>query len=50
MEWLAYGIPTIILLGALVYGVLRSGKLNRNEKRQLDNNVRATQSRDDPQK
>jgi hypothetical protein len=50
MEWLAYGIPTLILLAALIYGVMRAGWLTPRERRQLDANTEAAQRRDDPQK
>jgi hypothetical protein len=50
MEWLAYGIPTIILLALLIYGASRAGWFNRAERRQLDANTEAAQRRDDPQK
>jgi len=50
MEWLAYGIPTVILLAALIYGAARAGWFTRAEKRQLDANTEAAQRRDDPQK
>lgn len=50
LYWFAYGIPTIILLAALIYGVHRAGWLNPREERQLDANTRAAQERDDPQR
>lgn len=50
MEWLAYGIPTVVLLAALIYGVMRAGWLTPREKRQLDANTEAAQRRDDPHK
>ena len=50
MEWLAYGIPTIILLALLIYGASRAGWFNIAERRQLDANTEAAQRRDDPQK
>jgi hypothetical protein len=41
----------IVLLGIVIaYGVTRSGRLSRRERRQLDENTRAAQNRDDPQK
>ena len=41
----------IVLLGAIIaYGMMRSGRLGRRERRQLDENTRAAQNRDDPQK
>jgi hypothetical protein len=41
----------IVLLGIVIaYGVTRSGRLSRRERRQLDENTRVAQNRDDPQK
>jgi hypothetical protein len=47
--WFAYGIPTIILLIALVYAVNRAGWFSPREERQLDANTRKDQERNDPQ-
>lgn len=43
MEWLAYGIPTLILLAALAYAALRAGTLSRAERVRIDAATRATQ-------
>jgi hypothetical protein len=48
--WIAYGIPTIILLIALIYAVNRAGWFSPREERQLDANTRMAQERDDPQR
>ncbi|WP_458759577.1 hypothetical protein ACSVBT_01960 [Afipia sp. TerB] len=48
--WIGYGIPTIILLAAIIYGVMRAGWLRPGEKRRLDNATRHVQRREDPQK
>lgn len=40
LYWIAYGIPTIILLIALIYAVHRAGWLSPREERQLDANTR----------
>jgi hypothetical protein len=51
MEWLAYGIPTIVLLTLLIYAANRAGWFSKAEKRQIDANTDAAQHRDDdPQK
>ena len=47
--WFAYGIPTIILLIALIYAVNRAGWFSPREERQLDANTRRAQERDDSQ-
>lgn len=47
--WIAYGIPTIILLIALIYAIRRAGWLSPREERQLDANTRMAQERDDPE-
>jgi hypothetical protein len=39
LYWIAYGIPTIILLIVLIYAVRRAGWLSPREKRQLDANT-----------
>ena len=49
LYWIAYGIPTIILLIVLIYAVRHAGRLSPREKRQLDANTRMAQERDDPQ-
>ncbi|MET4036603.1 cytochrome c-type biogenesis protein CcmH/NrfF [Bradyrhizobium sp. JR7.2] len=43
-------IGAFILGGAILYGVLRAGRLRRSEREQLDRNTEAAQRRDDPQK
>jgi len=48
LYWIAYGIPTIILLVGLIYAEHRSGWLSPSEKRELDANTRRAQERDDP--
>lgn len=48
LYWIAYGIPTIILLIALIYAVRRAGSFSSREEHQLDANARAAQERDDP--
>ena len=48
--WIGYGIPTIILLIVLIYGVHRAGWLGPREERRLDANTRMAQGRDDPLK
>jgi hypothetical protein len=50
LYWIAYGIPTIILLIALIYAVNRAGRFSPREERQLDANTRMAQERDDPQR
>jgi hypothetical protein len=50
MEWLAFGIPILILLVALLYAATRAGWLTLSEKRELDANPEAAQRRDDPQR
>lgn len=47
--WLLF-IGAFVLGAAILYGVIRSGKLRRSERAQLDRNTEATQRRDDPQK
>ena len=46
--WIGYGIPTVILLIALIYAVNRAGWFSPREERQLDANTRMAQERDDP--
>lgn len=50
LYWIAYGIPTIILLIALVYAVNRAGWFSPREERQLDANTRMAQARDDAER
>ncbi|MBV9457720.1 MAG: hypothetical protein JO141_09440 [Bradyrhizobium sp.] len=50
LYWIAYGIPTIILLIALIYAVRRAGRLSPREEQQLDANTRMRQERDEPGK
>jgi len=50
LYWFAYGIPTVILLAVLIYGVHRAGWFGPLEERQLDANTRTAQERDDPQR
>jgi hypothetical protein len=47
--WLMF-IGAFILGGAILYGVMRTGRLRRSERAQLDRNTEAAQGRDDPQK
>ncbi|AWL93010.1 hypothetical protein CIT37_12930 [Bradyrhizobium ottawaense] len=47
--WLWF-IGAFILGGAILYGTLKSGRLNRRHRAQLDRNTEAAQRRDDPQK
>jgi hypothetical protein len=49
LYWIAFGIPTIILLIVLIYSVYRAGWFSPREERQLDANTRMAQERDDPQ-
>jgi hypothetical protein len=46
--WIGFGIPTVILLIALIYAVNRAGWFSPREERQLDANTRMAQERDDP--
>ncbi|WP_369722270.1 hypothetical protein AB8Z38_35995 [Bradyrhizobium sp. LLZ17] len=43
-------IGAFILGGAILYGIMKSGRLRRGERAQLDANTEAAQRRDDPQK
>jgi hypothetical protein len=45
-----WGICIIILGAVIFYGLRKAGSLRRSERAQLDQNTRATQARDDPQK
>ncbi|MET4631033.1 hypothetical protein ABIB83_008093 [Bradyrhizobium sp. I1.8.5] len=47
--WMLF-IGAFILGGAILYGVLKTGRLSRSESAQLDRNTEAAQRRDDPQK
>jgi hypothetical protein len=44
------GIAIVILGGVLAYGMMRTGRLSRRERTQLEQNARFAQRRDDPQK
>ena len=50
LYWIAYGIPTIILLIALIYAVNRAGWFSPREERQLDVNTRKAQQRDEAER
>jgi hypothetical protein len=47
--WMMF-IGAFILGGAILYGVVKTGRLRRSERAQLDRNTEAAQRRDDPQK
>jgi hypothetical protein len=47
--WIMW-IGAFVLGGALLYGVLRTGRLSRRERAQLDSSTEGAQLRDDPQK
>ena len=47
--WMMF-LGTFILGAAILYGVMKSGRLRRSERAQLDRNTEAAQRRDDPQK
>jgi hypothetical protein len=47
--WMLF-IGAFILGGAILYGVMRTGRLRRSERAQLDRNTEAAQHRDDPEK
>lgn len=47
--WLMF-IGAFVLGGTILYGVMRTGHLRRNEREQLDRNTEAAQRRDDPRK
>jgi hypothetical protein len=47
--WMLF-IGAFILGGAILYGVMRTGRLRRSERAQLDRNTEAAQHRDDPAK
>ena len=48
--WIGFGIPTVILLIALIYAVNRAGWFSPREERQLDANTKMAQRRDDPER
>ena len=48
--WIGFGIPTVILLIALIYAVNRAGWFSPREERQLDANTKMAQLRDDPER
>lgn len=51
MEYIvAYGLPTIVLLGVLIYAVSTAGWLSPRRKANLEAATRATQRSEDPQK
>jgi hypothetical protein len=43
-------IGAFVLGGAILYGVMKAGRLRRSERAQLDRNTEAVQRREDPQK
>jgi len=47
--WLWF-IGAFVLGGALVYGVLKAGRLRHSERAQLDRNTEARQRQEDPHK
>jgi len=47
--WMMF-IGAFLLGGALLYGIMKTGRLRRSERAQLDRNTEAAQHRDDPQK
>ncbi|WP_445217012.1 hypothetical protein ACKWRH_33560 [Bradyrhizobium sp. Pa8] len=47
--WLWF-LSAFVLGGAILYGVMKSGRLRRSERAQLDRTTKAAQRRDDPQK
>ena len=50
LYWIAFGIPTIILLIALIYAVKRAGWFSPREERQLDANTRMARARDEAER
>jgi hypothetical protein len=44
------GIAIVLLGAALAYGMMKTGRLSRRERRQLERNALEAQRRDDPQK
>jgi cytochrome c-type biogenesis protein CcmH/NrfF len=47
--WMMF-IGAFILGGTILYGVMKTGRLRRNERAQLDRNTEMAQRRDDPEK
>jgi hypothetical protein len=47
--WMMF-IGAFILGGAILYGIMKTGRLRRSERAQLDRNTEAAQRRDDPQR
>ena len=45
-----WGVAIALLGGALAYGIMKTSRLSRREKKQLEQNARLAQQRDDPQK
>jgi hypothetical protein len=45
-----WGIAIVLLGIALAYGMMKTGRLSRRERKQLERNAREAQRRDDPQK
>jgi hypothetical protein len=45
-----WGVAIVVLGAVLAYGMMKSGRLSRRERVQLDRNTAAAQNRDDPQK
>ena len=47
--WMMF-IGAFILGGTILYGVIKTGRLRRSERAQLDRNTEMAQRRDDPEK
>lgn len=47
MEWIAYGVPTLVLAAVLIYAVMRAGRLRRGDRAQVDQNTVRAQARED---
>lgn len=47
--WMLF-IGAFILGAAILYGVMKAGRLRRSQRAQLDRNTEAAQRRDDPAK
>jgi hypothetical protein len=45
-----WGLAILLLGGVLAYGMLRTGRLSRRELKQLEQNAREAQRKNDPQK
>jgi hypothetical protein len=45
-----WGIAIVILGAVLAYGMIKTGRLSRRERKQLERNTLEAQRRDDPQK